>query len=299
MTMKRVMALLLLLLPLASVQAQTVLRHPPAEAPGDTRNEYFLSLLSLALEKTASDYGEARLVPADQTLSQRRAVAELHAGNTIDVLWTMTSKAREEQLRPVRIPLLKGLMGYRLLLVRENDLAWFADVHSLAQLRSLQAGQGHDWPDTDILRHNGIRVQTSTDYDSLFTMLRQGRFDFLPRALNEPFNEVAARPDMGLAVEPTLLLYYPAANYFFVAPDNEKLAQRLETGLRRALADGSFDELFRSHPINAAAFSKANILGRRVLRLENPLLPDATPLDDAELWWPPQSPAARRQQRSR
>ena len=96
-----------------------------------------------------------------------------------------------------------------------------------------------------------------------------------------------------------MLLHYPAANYFFVAPDNEALAERLETGLRRALEDGSFDELFRTHPVNAEAFRQTNILVRRVLRLENPLLPAATPLEERALWWPPPGPAATRRQATR
>ena len=83
------------------------------------------------------------------------------------------------------------------------------------------------------------------------------------------------------------MLYYPTAEYFFVNRDNVALAERIERGLRRALADGSFDRLFREHPVNATAFGKSNILKRRIIRLDNPLLPPETPFDQAELWWAP------------
>ena len=87
-------------------------------------------------------------------------------------------------------------------------------------------------------------------------------------------------------VEQGLLLYYPTAEYFFVSRQNTALAARLEKGLRLAIEDGSFDKLFREHPINANAFGKANLLRRRIIRLDNPLLPKDTPFADKQLWWP-------------
>lgn len=283
--MKTVLLGMALCLASTLVLADT-LRHPRAEATGDVRNAYFRAVLELALDKTL-DLGNWQLAEAAEPMQQSRALQLLSEGQELDIVWSMTSSAREAQNRPIRIPLLKGLMGYRLLLIRSEDQSWFHNVQTLDQLRELRAGQGHDWPDTEILRANGLSVETSADYDSLFLMLQRGRFDYMPRAINEPWAEIAARPTLGLTVEENLMLYYPTAVYFFVQRDNTALEKRLELGLRRAIADGSFDTLFRQHPINAHAFGKAGILKRRVIRLRNPLLPAATPLDDDRLWWPP------------
>ncbi len=286
--MKRFIAALLMLITLP-LQADTVIRHLRGEVPDDTRNSYFLAMLELALEKTA-DQGEWQLQPAEEAMAQSRALQKLSEGDGIDVVWSMTSIEREKQNRPIRIPLLKGLMGYRLLIIRAEDQSWFRRVQTIDQLRELRAGQGHDWPDTRILRANGLAVEATVDYDSLFRMLQLGRFDYLPRAINEPWAELALRPDRGLAVEKGLMLHYPTAEYFFVNRDNVALAERIELGLRRALADGSFDRLFREHPVNASAFSKADILKRRIIHLDNPLLPPETPFDQEELWWAPLRP---------
>lgn len=283
--MKRFVAALLMLITLP-LHADTVIRHLRGEVPDDTRNAYFLAVLQLALEKTA-DQGDFELQPAAEAMPQSRALQRLSDGEGIDVVWSMTSIAREKQNRPIRIPLLKGLMGYRLLIIRAEDQSWFRRVHTIDQLRELRAGQGHDWPDTEILRANGLAVESTVDYDGLFRMLQLGRFDYLPRAINEPWEELALRPGRGLAVEEGLMLYYPTAEYFFVHRDNDALADRIELGLRRALADGSFDKLFHEHPVNANAFGKANILKRRIIRLDNPLLPPETPFDQATLWWAP------------
>lgn len=269
----------------------TVIRHPQRMAEWDQRNDYFLALLTLALNQTRSEYGDYFLEPSNQATTQGRAISLLSAGEQLDVLWSMTSRRRETQMLPVRIPLLKGLMGYRLFIIRIEDETWFHSIKTIDQLRQLRAGQGHDWPDVEILRANGIRVETSSGYDALFFMLKAGRFDFFPRALNEPWQEVQARSELNLSVEKNLLLYYPTANYFFVNHNNKTLAERLTKGLEKAIADGSFDTLFYNHPINKFTFENAKLSSRIRLSLANPLLPEETPLARKELWWEIDSPA--------
>lgn len=276
---------LTLLVSLTARADVTVIRHPKSLTEWDQRNDYFVALLRLALDKTKAQYGDYLLDDSAQPMTQSRAIALLSVGEEVDVLWSMTSRLRETQMLPVRIPLLKGLMGYRLFIIRGEDKMWFKDITSIDQLRELRAGQGHDWPDAEILRSNGLHVETSVEYENLFRMLHAGRFDFLPRAINEPWQEVQARSDLGLDVEADLLLYYPTANYFFVNKGNFALAERLRIGLESAIADGSFEKLLLNHPINAYALKHAHLHKRRMLKLVNPLLPSDTPLQRKELWW--------------
>lgn len=296
----RFLLLVLLLLPLrllaapaASTAPVLEVRYPAATSAEDTRSNYFIRLLGLALEETRADFGPYRLVPVSDLSYQSRAIAQLAQGQDLDLLWTMTSREREEQLLPVRIPLLKGLMGYRLFIIRKPDAARFARINDLAGLRQLSAGQGHDWPDTSILRANGFTVVTSANYNSLFMMLESQHFDFMPRAITEPYDELAVRPQLNLMVEPHLALYYPTAEYFFVNKRNQALATRLHEGLMRAINDGSFDQLFFHYPANADAFAKAHLEKRQLIVLKNPLLPPDTPLGQKNLWFfPPNLPDA-------
>jgi hypothetical protein len=288
-------ALMPLSAPAVEAPGGEVIRHIRPDSDRDLRNQYYIAMLRLALEKTRLGYGDYRLEPIEEQLSQGRAVSMVAEGRGLSVIWTMTSREREEKLLPVRIPLLKGLNGFRILLIRASDQPWFEDIRSLDPLKRLQAGQGHDWPDTDILRANNLPVTVSSAYESLFRMLDEGRVDYVPRALNEPWAEVNAFDDLDLAVEQSLLLYYPTASYFFVSRDNPRLAKRLEDGLKMALADGSFDKLFREHPINSEAFDKARLLKRTTIRLDNPLLPAATPLDESFYWWLPPRAGQREQ----
>lgn len=261
-------------------------RYPVEGSEDDRRHDYYIRALELALEKSRSEYGDYQLVPVPMAVPKDRILRTLSAGEGVDVAWGMTSREREAFLRPVRFPLLRGMTGYRLLIVRDEDKTPFRQVQTLKELSGHLAGQQGDWPDTEILRSNALPVTTG-NYESLFAMLQHGRFDYIPRAFNEPWEELAQRPELDLSVEPNLLLHYVTAIYFFVHSDNQQLAERLNQGLHNALKDGSFEQLFFSYPINRAALERAGLEERRILRLENPLLPERTPVGRKELWWTP------------
>ncbi|MFG6467636.1 substrate-binding periplasmic protein [Roseateles sp. BYS87W] len=251
--------------------------HDPARIPSW---RYLEDVLKLAIQRSGANY---ELVESRQAMVQGRAMRELAEGRgDPDLAWTMTSPEREAELLPVRVPVDRGLIGCRVAFVRPGDLDRWTQVRTLADLAPLAAGQGHDWPDTEILRANGLKVQTSSRYETLFEMLRLGRIDYFPRSVIEVDDEAATSMARGLVIEPQVLLRYPAAAYLFVRPNRPQLAQDLERGLEAALADGSFQRLFQRHYGDLIARHRLN--QRRVLTLRNPLLPPATPLNRPALW---------------
>ncbi|HEX4912063.1 MAG TPA: hypothetical protein VFV64_14990 [Permianibacter sp.] len=274
----------------ASEPAPERIRYPQQEASPDRRSDYFLAVLELALSKSAAPFGAYQLMPADTGMQQARALESLLSQRHLDVVWTITSREREQQLLPIRIPLDKGLYGYRVLLIRTGDQHRFDRVRTLGDLASLTAGQGHDWPDTKILRANGLKVETNSRYSSSFEMLARARFDYFPRGVSEIGPELRQHPALSLAMEQRLLLYYPSAMYFFVNPQAQRLAARLQSGLETALADGSFDRLFHEHPAMQEALQLLR-QPRRLLTLDNPLLPAETPLATARYWYRAPAPA--------
>lgn len=260
------------------------IRVPKEEYSNSGHTDYIRTLLRLALIRSKAPNERISLSSIEENLTQARLIAELQRGQNIDIIWTMTSREREASMLPIRIPLLKGLLGQRVFLIRAEQQAEFARVNTLTDLAQLTAGQGAHWPDTDILRENGLPVLTSTRYELLFSMLRGGRFDYFPRGVNEAWAELDAHPNEGLAVEETLLLSYPAPMYFFVRQGNEALAQRLEAGLEMLIEDGSMDALFESHPSFMNYVKKANVGARKIFKLHNPQLPKETPIEDARYW---------------
>jgi hypothetical protein len=256
-----------------------VLRYPRSFSGYENQNNYVLALLQLALDKAGSSL---RLTPSTHSMGQDRALTELALQRNVDVVWAMTSTAREAKLLPIRISIDKGLMGWRVALMAKEHADLLQNVHTMSDLQALQAGQGHDWPDRQILADNGLPVQASSSYEGLFHMLAAGRFDYFPRSLLEIGREAKSYQGLGLTIDPYLLLHYPTSSYFFVSPNNPQLAEILRVGLERALADGSFDALFFEH--NGRFLAQLKLSQRRVLELHNPLLPAATPLQRAELW---------------
>ncbi len=246
----------------------TQVRVPPFDAPRDGRPGYFFEVLDLALSKTAQTHGPYRVTVVPEVMSLERALTQLRSGRTLDVVFTAPNPGLTDDLRAVPISLIKELNNYRVLLIRDGEQARFDGIRTVAQLKQLTAGLGLQWVDTKILEHNGFTVEGSARHENLFRMLAAKRFDFFPRGLYEFQSDFERYRHLGLAIENKLFLYYEAPFFFFVGPGNPKLADRLEQGLRAAIADGSFDRLLMSYPEFKAAMALQQSAQRRVLRLE-------------------------------
>ncbi|MBV8123936.1 MAG: transporter substrate-binding domain-containing protein [Pelomonas sp.] len=265
--------------------------YPSNSFVHDPQLEYVTDLLRLALRYSGKNF---QVKPQPVEMAQQRTFMEIARGETsLDLMWTMTNPQRETSaMIPVRIPVDRGLLGWRLLLIRQADADRWRHVASIADMQSLVLGQGHDWPDTEILRANGLRVGTSSDYNSLFRMLLRGRIDGFPRSILEIGAELKAHADDGLMVAPDLLLYYPAPSYFFVSPKRPELAEQIRQGLESSIADGSMQKLFKRY--FGHLWAEFQLDERRVLRLKNPDLSPLTPLQRPELWLQPNESGARK-----
>ena len=278
--LSRLLACLLLGWQLSAAGAEVV-RFPKPEFEGDRRYDYALQLLQLALSKAGTEY---RIQAAEFPMNQERQVLELEAGRTIDVGPIPSSAEREARLLPIRIPINKGMLGWRLGLIRKGDKGLIAGVSTLDDLKRVRLAQGQEWPDTHILRANGINVITAPKYEGLFKMLVGKRFDYFPRSVMEIWDEQAINAAT-LEVEPHLALHYFYDAYFMVNRKNTKLAQDIRDGLEKAVADGSFDKLFEQY--YGERLRKARLETRTVIELRNPLLTPETPSDRPELWYDP------------
>lgn len=259
--------------------AVEIVRFPRPEFEGDRRFDYALQLLQLGLSKTGTDY---RVQLAAIPMNQERQVLELEADRTIDVAPIPSSAEREERLLPIRIPIQKGVLGLRLGLIRKGDQGRFAGVNTLEDLKRVRIAQGQEWPDTLILRGNGIDVITAPRYEGLFGMLVSQRFDYFPRSINEIWDELEIHGG-ALEVESRIALHYFYDAYFMVNKKNTRLAEAIRQGLEKAVADGSFDRLFDQH--HGERLRKSQLDKRTVIELRNPLLTPGTPSDRPELWY--------------
>ena len=276
----------------APVLGITASRELITVLPGtNDHHKYCRGLLELALSYSDTTF-ELQDIPSGSGGLERELV-QLKEGQ-LDVTWMATSDDLESKVRPIRVPLYRGLLGYRIFLIRKGDQQRFQKVNTLEDLRAFTFGQGDDWPDTTILRANNLTIVPAHLYGSLFYMLNGGRFDAFPRGVHEPWGELRnlsnwREHNLDLEVEKNLILVYKMPMYMFVSKENEELAKVIEKGLHQAIDDGSFDRYFFSDPVVKEALDKARIHERKVFHLDNPDLPQATPLDNPKLWWSPTS----------
>lgn len=232
-----------------------------------------LAVLSLAFEKTP-EYGPYQ-IERSLEMGQGRALMELRSNNPlIHIAAVASSPEREEHLYGVPFPVDGGLLGYRVCVTLRDQVARFRGVQTINDMvdRGLRIGQGSHWPDTDILRANGAHVITHARFEQLFVMLANRRFECFARGISEVIFDLELVVNDDLVIEPELLLAYPMPSYFFVSPGDHDVAHRIELGLQRARADGSFEafmEQFYKEPLR-----QLNLENRTLLKLTNPFIAD-------------------------
>ncbi|WP_299074075.1 amino acid ABC transporter substrate-binding protein [uncultured Paraglaciecola sp.] len=196
----------------------------------------------------------------------------------------MTSPQREKDLLPIRILIFKGLIGWRLLLIRKDMAERFTYIQQLDHLIKLSPLQGRDWPDTKILQSNGFNVNTERTQTALMKMLGNAQGDFSPRSIIEVWGELDKSPVVNqIQIQPSLGIRYPAAIYYFVNKKSVPVANIIESGLEKAIKNAKFDALFKEN--YQAYIDKAQLENRTFYQLENNFLPEKTPLDRKELWF--------------
>ncbi|BBD09190.1 substrate-binding periplasmic protein [Desulfovibrio ferrophilus] len=282
-----VIACVLFINPVGCAYALDEIVLTPGFSAQDDRYAYPYAILKRALESTVVTDGGYTISYSPSAMSRKRALEELVQGKLLNVHIAATRPEWESEVLPVRIPVLKGLLGYRLFLVRCDSLTKFEHVQSLAELKSLRVGSGAQWTTTEVLRKAGFNVVAGTDYEGLFGMLDIGRFDYIPRGVNEIFLELNSRKERypGLCVEPSLMLYFPTPSYFFVSPHFPKLAARIERGMERIIQSGEMDLIFEEY--YGEAIARAELKRRMALTIDNDLLSRETPFDRHELWYRP------------
>jgi hypothetical protein len=279
--MHKILAGFILLFSLNAQSASWQITFPRPLESTLTIDEYPIQLLSLALDQTGVNY---QLKHSKNVQTKGKALDRLQDNREINIVWGMTNSQREKDLLPIRIPIFKGLIGWRLLLIRQDMAERFKYVQQLEHFVKLSPLQGRDWPDTKILQYNGFDVVTERTSSALLKMLSNAQGDFFPRSIVEVWEELANNDALNqIQVQPTLGIHYPSAIYFFVNKRSVPLANLIEKGLEKAIENGKFEALFIKH--YKAYIDRSQIEKRTFYQLENTFLPEKTPLHREELWF--------------
>ncbi|MBQ4876259.1 hypothetical protein J8M21_03425 [Pseudoalteromonas luteoviolacea] len=279
--MYKLILIWLLLISHTSIATETI-RIRGSQSEHDSTHNYYIGLVELAFDKINKPI-RIQFAPY---MVQERALLELQSNRLIDLYWAGTDQQRESELGVVPIPLIKGLLGYRVFTIHQDKEPLFSQIKSLKSLKNITLCQGQHWPDTDIMLAAGLSVITNVVYENMFKQVYVDRCKAFPRGINEAFSEVESRKQImpKLEVFDDVILHYHFPMYFFTHKENTQLIDDLESGLMLAIKDGSFDEYMQTHPTTKHLFPLSKWDNKTILTIDNPFLPQSTPIENKELW---------------
>lgn len=241
----------------------------------ESRQQYEREILEAALNATNESHGQWQLQESLTDYPLAADEASVFRSKGFDIFGTVAgnTKLANEKKILIPLPLMKGLLGYRILIIRAADKEKFAAIKSAPQLQQLRMGIPSTWADAELFRQNGYKVEEKGSFDDLFTRLENNEFDYVTFGANEVtsvFNERAAKSGK-LMVDSSLLVFYPFPLVFYVNPDNKVLAERVAQGLQIISSNGELDNIFNRY--FAADLKTVNLPARAMIRLKNPILP--------------------------
>lgn len=241
----------------------------------ESRQQYEREILETALNATNDSHGQWQLQESLTDYPLAADEASVFRSKGFDIFGTVAgnTKLANEKKILIPLPLMKGLLGYRILIIRAADKEKFAAIKSAPQLQQLRMGIPSTWADAELFRQNGYKVEEKGSFDDLFTRLENNEFDYVTFGANEVtgvFNERAAKSGK-LMVDSSLLVFYPFPLVFYVNPDNKVLAERVAQGLQIISSNGELDNIFNRY--FAADLKTVNLPARAMIRLKNPILP--------------------------
>lgn len=240
-----------------------------------SRQQYEREVLETVLNATVASYGQWQLQEDLTDYPLAADEASVFRSKGFDIFGTVAGNAKlaDEKKTLIPLPLMKGLLGYRILIIRAEDKAKFAAIKSAQQLQKLRMGIPKTWADAELFRHNGYQVEEKGNFDDLFERLENNEFDYVTFGANEVsgvFSERAAASGK-LVVESSLVVFYPFPLVFYVNPDNKILAERVTSGLQAISRNGVLDTIFKRY--FAADLTAVNVPARTMISLKNPILP--------------------------
>jgi len=239
-----------------------------------TRRHYEAQLLSLCLQ-------EAGVMDADIIVDESDYPSAADEGNIFsngcDVLVSVAGNQKfvDKPTTIIEIPVCRGILGQRLLVIPQKHAEHFANIDSIQQLQQMTIGIPNTWADADLFRYNGFNVTEKGSLNDIFIRLVDQEFDYVALGANEieSIFEESRGSQAGLLLEPNCLIYYPLPLVFYVHPNRDDLVRIIESGLTTAIDNGKHKLLFEMHHPNL--INRLSLRTRRIFRLTNPYLPES------------------------
>ncbi|ATC57284.1 hypothetical protein [Vibrio anguillarum] len=206
---------------------------------------YYHELLQKSLEEQGV---KVNIIITPDHVPQKR-ISKMVENNQLSLMWFLQTQERDERYAGINIPLTKGLIGKRILLIPPQLQPTFDTIHSLSDLQKagLTAGLGVKWYDVEVWRNNDLKVyQQDGDWRNLYQKLSaEGPIHYFPRGMNEVSDEAKSLPY--LTIEQRLILQYQSDFIFYLSQETERYQPIIDRALRKAQNSGLMDKLIEKH----------------------------------------------------
>ncbi|MFQ3235566.1 MAG: ABC-type amino acid transport substrate-binding protein [Paraglaciecola sp.] len=200
--------------------------------------------------------------------------ASVFSQQLFDVFATVQGnpKLNKENKILIAKPIMEGLLGQRLLIIRKADSAMFAAIKQTDEIKKIRSGIPTGWADVALFKANQYNTIEMGNFDTIFQHLLNNDFDYLALGANEieQVYQQAGLEKLGLTIAPTLMLHYPFPVVFYVNPNNPELAQKLNTGLDLIIKNGTLKTMFDKH--FGHLYNRLHLADRTSFQLKNPLI---------------------------
>lgn len=271
----------------SQIHAIDVVYLSAGESTSDHRRAYKIELLQTSLELTKPKYGDFEISIDNFYMNGERSFKQLANGESMNVFFALARSGLDDDVVAIPIPVRRGLVSYRLLMIKAGTEKRFENINSLDDLKKLRVGADTSWATYQTLLTYEFNIVKIPDYEGMFPMLQAGRFDYIPRTVNEIYPEIDrfTHSKLHLAIEPTLALYIPSATYVYVNKGYPRLKERLQEGLELMLKNGDLMRLFSKY--YGQRINAANLGNRRIITMGNTAMPEDANWEKSPLWFSP------------
>lgn len=261
----RIFAFFALLACFGSGAAVDIILPKPGN-PDTPSNTYIIQLINEAVQAVGDS---ANITYSADRMNQKRAMHSLEQDVLINLSWFTQTPARDQKLQAIPFPIYKGSHGLRLFIIHKDQAHKFAKVKTLPDLIPLVGLQKSSWSDYDVLIANGLTINGSLSYQSMYKAIEEGLGDYFPRSAMTISSELRNNNKQGkLLIEPRLALKYDNYYYLYVNKNNQALYKTLTTGLDILVTQGRYEVLFQRYFANR--FKGLNIHQRLIFELALP-----------------------------
>lgn len=253
------------------------------QSPEDASQLYFEELITRALTHALGENSQVEIVRIPYSEKLHGGVARLLNEGVLDLALSAADNEDYLVMLPVKIPLVMGLLGYRVSVTHADNLE---KLQHSDDLKELKACQVRLWPDVKILQSNNFTVIPTDKFEKTYELTYKKRCDYFPRAIYEGYQElaVAQKRYPELTIFDDVILYYPYPLNIYTSKSNTHLNELFYVGLNKMVDSGELLQYIKESAITSHLFPLSQWKDKQIISLSNPFLPADTPITDKRLW---------------